>query len=102
MIDREVRDVLGGCEPSSARTDGRSYPVLMGATEDAALRRLASRSATNRRMTIPVPLRPGARDSPINQLAGGGRGRRGGDRGERLGDPACDALELGSSDHVGR
>src|SRR6185312_2616024 len=69
MIDRELRDVLGGCEPSSARTKGRSYPVLMGAAEDAALQRFASRSATNPPPDHPRSAHPGARDVPITHLA---------------------------------
>src|SRR5437763_9452624 len=39
MVDSESRDVLGGCEPSSARTQGALIPGRMGATEDEAMRR---------------------------------------------------------------
>src|SRR6185312_13295037 len=75
MIDREVRDVLGGCEPSSARTKGSVHTWLYG--RDRGPRRCDGSQAAappTRRLTIPVPLRPGARDFPINHLDRG-RGR---------------------------
>ena len=54
MVDPDSRDVLGGCEPSSARTQGAVIPGRMGATEDAAMRRFAA-AAPPRSESPPQP-----------------------------------------------
>src|SRR5690349_3284695 len=54
------RDVLGGWEPSSARTQGVVIAKSLDATEDAAMRRL-SRSAACAKAPPATVVRPGAR-----------------------------------------
>src|SRR6185437_12722932 len=57
MIDPYVRDVLGGLRTAQRKDEReRSYPLGMGATEDAAMRRFASRGATNPPPDHPRPV----------------------------------------------
>src|SRR6185437_6647411 len=66
------RDVLGGWEPSSARTQGAVIAKSLDATEDAAMRRLSA-AATPAPKHHPPPSWVQARvDVPVNHLQSAG------------------------------
>src|SRR6185312_10892409 len=106
MIDREVRDVPGGGEPRSARTKGSVHTRLEWARPRTP-RCDGSQAAAppTRRLTIPVPLRPGARDSPIDHLvlrSGGSLmiGRAKIEHGKDAGSPDID--DIGATEDTAR
>src|SRR5690349_10897680 len=72
MVGSTPRCVLGGCEPSSARTQGAFIADSMGATEDAAMRRFAAAAPPANRTpaTSLTARRAGAWNQPISIVAG--------------------------------
>jgi hypothetical protein len=68
MIDPDSRDVLDGCKPSSARTQGAFILGRNpGATEDAAMQRLAAAAPPASHQTTTAG-RPGARRIRVDHL----------------------------------